>query len=176
MGESGRLTFSVYPMGKRYDTMGSANGFYSPATPETPLNFGGAISNFGKKNALMLDTRNYFTKEEACVTGWRTFRSNYLNQYSWISSSFAEYQITAISTFGGVGQCYIYDGPDRNLKMKLDIYELFQGNPPGYSDAEGSFLRFLREDGSVIVFSTYPGYINQSKTGETLEVSFERAE
>ncbi|RLA20871.1 MAG: hypothetical protein DRQ62_10025, partial [Gammaproteobacteria bacterium] len=167
-----RLTFSNLPTGTRYDTVGSANGFYPTATPEISSNFGVTADDYGKQNALMLNSSKlrHFSKDAACEDGWSIFRRNY--QYSWKSTAVAKYQITAISSFGGVGQCYIYDAPDGDLKMVLDIYELFNGTPVDYENLGVSdlFLRFQRENGDVIVFTHYDEIVNKSKSGETLEI------
>lgn len=169
------LTFSSLPTGSRYDTIGSAHGFYSTAVPETPSAFGGGISAHGKKSAVMLDTNpyRYLGKQQACEDGWSSFSRNY--QFPWKNNAVASYQATAVSSFATREQCYIYDAPGGDLKMMVDLFDLFSGTPAAPVFSEGMavddlYLRFHREDGNVIVFTHYDAIENQSDTGETLEV------
>ena len=167
------MSFSNIPSGNRYD-MGysDANGFNPVLEPESNSFLGGVSSAYGKKNLAPKDSYSYLTKEEACVTGWSRFKYHY--KFSWVDSSVAEYRLKPISSYGAVGQCYILDSPDGNVKMMLDILELFSGHPTGYdllNNGKGNnYLRFVRETGDVIVFSVLENYKNISKTGETLDV------
>ena len=169
--------FSEVSTGSRFDlnNYGSANGFNPVAQPEQALNLGGAIGVFGKKNTAPVDNGQiYLTKEDACTTGWGNYRKEF--NYSWVSGSVAEYHLTAISTFGAIGQCYILDAPDGNVKMVLDIYELFSGKPSGSGlasppgpDNAGGYMRFVRETNEAIVFRNFDNYANLHGTGETVE-------
>ena len=169
------IYFSNVPTGNRYDMgYGDANGFNPIAEPESKPSLGGVSLVYGKKNLAPRDSDSYLTKQEACEHGWSRFKYHY--KYSWINGSVAEYRLTPISSFGAVGQCYILDAPDGNVKMVLDILELFSGKPGGgiYEELNNGvgnrYLRFNRESGDVIVFSELENYKNISKTGETLSV------
>ena len=167
---SRQLTFSSGPTGNRYDTNGSANGFNPVAVAESSSFLGGEVTAFGKKNMAPEDTAFYLTKEQACETGWSNFKVNY--KYAWVNNSVAEYRLTPISTFGAVGQCYILDAVGGNVKMVLDIIELFEGTPEGYASLPlptSNYTRFIRETGEVIVFSEVQGFKNLSNSGDTLE-------
>jgi RHS repeat-associated protein len=169
------LSFSIIPTGNRYDTgYADANGFNPVAEPESNSFLGGVSSAYGKKNLAPKDFDSYLTKEEACVSGWSRFKDHY--KFSWVNSSVAEYRLRPISSYGAIGQCYILDAPEGDVKLVLDITELFSGNPGGgiyqqLNNGEGNrYLRFIRESGEVIVFSELENYKNISKTGETLDV------
>ncbi len=173
-----RLLFSSEPTGSRFDLYdyGSANNYYPLAEPETPLLVGGMLTGYGKKNVAPVNTTNlYINKEEACEHGWGYQKGKY--HYSWIDGSVAEYRLTPISGLSAIGQCYILDGVDGNVKMVLDIYELFSGTPSGYSPyqhgapgiPEAGFLRFVRENDDAIVFRNFGGHENIHNTGETYE-------
>ena len=173
------LAFSKTPTGIRYD-MGysDANGYNSIAKPETNSFLGSVSTYYGAKHIAPIDSQSYLTKEGACQQGWYRFKDHY--KFSWVNGSVAEYRSTPISSFGAIGQCYILDAPEGNVKMVLDILELFSGVSQGYAvlnnGSGNNYLRFLRETGEVIVFSVLENFKNLSKTGETVEVDVSGAE
>jgi RHS repeat-associated protein len=174
---SRRLTFSDVPTGSRYDTgYGSAHDYNPSAEPEAPSFIGGSglVATYGKK-PIAPQSESYHSKQDACELGWGLFKYHF--KYSWARASVAEYRLTPISTYGAVGQCYILDAPEGEVKMVLDIHELFAGIPGGGSyqllnnGAGNRYLRFMRPTGGAIVFSELENYKNISQTGETLDVT-----
>ncbi len=170
-----RLNFSSVPTGNRFDlyNYGSVNGFNSVAEPETSNLFGGDVTEYGETNTAPVNTSQlYITKERACTSGWGAYKNRF--NYSWINGSVAEYRITPLGGFAGIGQCYILDAPEGGVKMVLDIYELFSGKPSGHPASQGNlgmggYLRFVRETGEAIVFQNFNAFSNVYYTGETVE-------
>ena len=112
--------------------------------PESPGGFGinqvnnniiGHKPGFGKAAVKF-----YGTESDACDTGWADQKDNYLSQ--WASSSSSQYNSTD-------GKCRIYD-ENGNLLKTMSIYSRASGK--AMKQVSIPYLRFTREDGTVISF------------------------
>ena len=151
----------------RYDFNGHPFGLNPIAKPESPGAFVVYKQDleYGKSTNMPLSAW-YSTPDDACTSGWSSYRGQV--NYFWEDTSSASY--------AGNGRCDIFDTSETPpvRRLTLSVYSKYIGRSLGEISDDGfippKYLRFTRQDGRVIKFEDVAGvWLNKSNTGETVE-------